>query len=207
MKKLLLIPFLLFLLTLSACDGWKYEIISEGTVNGYYIYEKVPTGAIETAYFEDIYLSEEDYNYGFGYSGGERDERFFIRKEGKYIYLRQALEDGLITIDTLLPELNQFERQPGEVSSSSTGYHWLDFYINGQPVYLFAGGECDQAGHEMFTIDGIKYLYHASGCLQDHLLYMNLEGYWVSVSSLIDDDTIDGELLIPILDMYIEPTG
>lgn len=125
---------------------------------------------------------------------------FFI-KDGasNYIYLREALNQKLISIESLRVELMQLDRNPEEIMSDEADYYWLDFHIEGNVVYAYAGGECDQNGNETFIINGITYIYNASGCLKDNILFMRMDGVNTPVATLLDDGIIDGEFLIPLL--------
>ena len=130
---------------------------------------------------------------------------FFI-KDGisNYTYLRDALEQKLISLDSLIPELMQLERNPEEIMSDEADYYWLDFHIEGQVIYVYAGGECDQNGNETFIINGETYIYNASGCLEDNILFMRIDGINIPVATLLNDGSINGEYLIPLLEEEFE---
>ncbi len=198
MKNILL--SLVFVFLLSACRSSTYFIISDDTVDGYYIYQKEQSGLFCNSYWEDIYYSGENYNYGYRSKGCGADMSYFIKHTTtEYIYLRDALDQGLITIESLIPQLMELERNPEEFSSDEADYYWLDFHIDGQVVYAYAGGECDQSGNETFIINGTTYTYSASGCLKDNILFMRIEGNNTPVINLLNDGTINGEYLIPLL--------
>ena len=198
MKKILLI--LIFIFLLSSCKSNTYVIISDEPVDGYYIYKKEYNKTFCRTTYEDIYYSGETYNYGYSFKGCSADMTFFILDGvSNYIYLRVALDQGLISIDSLRPELMQLERNPEKIQSDEADYYWLDFHIDGQVVYAYAGGECDQSGTETFIINGITYIYSASGCLKDNILFMRIDGVNTPVATLLNDGVINGEYLIPLL--------
>jgi uncharacterized protein YxeA len=198
MKKILLI--LVFVFLLSSCKTNTYNIVSDEPVDGYYIYQKKYNKTFCRTTYEDIYYSGETYNYGYSFKGCSADMTFFILDGvSNYIYLRVALDQGLISIDSLRPELMQLERNPEKIQSDEADYYWLDFHIDGQVVYAYAGGECDQSGTETFIINGITYIYSASGCLKDNILFMRIDGVNTPVATLLNDGVINGEYLIPLL--------
>lgn len=198
MKKLLL---LLLLLLLTACNSTEYVIVSTGPVDGYYIYEKRKERTACNSVYSDIYYSGDIYNYGYEYVACNWEMHYFILQGEDYVYLQEALEAGTITLDSLRPELHQIEREPEEFEYdvSDADYYWLDFHIDSSVVYAYAGGECDQAGFESFHINGSDYIYEASGCLESHILYMQVDGDYVPIADLITEGTIDGTYLIPLL--------
>ena len=198
MKKILLI--LIFVFLLSSCKTSTYNIVSIEPVDGYYIYEKEHDGIFCNTTYEDIYYSGVTYNYGYSFKGCSADMTFFI-KDGasNYIYLREALNQKLISIESLRVELMQLDRNPEEIMSDEADYYWLDFHIEGQVVYAYAGGECDQNGNETFIINGTTYIYNASGCLKDNILFMRMDGVNTPIATLLDDGIINGEFLIPLL--------
>ncbi len=198
MRKILII--LIFLLLLSACKESSYVIVDEETVDGYIIYQKQESGLFCNNYWEDVYYSGEIYNYGFGFYGCSPGMMFFILNDDEeYVYIREALDKGLITLDSLIPKLSQLKRNPEEISSKEADYYWLDFHIGSHVVYAYAGGECDQNGSETFLINGKTYIYEANGCLKDHILFMRIDGENISLSTLLNNGTIDGTYLIPLL--------
>ncbi len=198
MKKIL-ISFL-FVFLLSACKSSTYNIISDEPVDGYYIYQKEHTGLFCNSYYEDVFYSGKLYNYGYSFKGCAADMTFFIMHGiEEYIYLGDALNQGLITLDSLIPELDQLDRNPEEISSDEADYYWLDFYINRKVVYAYAGGECDQFGSETFIINGKTYTYNATGCLKDNILFMRLDGINTPIATLLSNGTINGLYLIPLL--------
>ena len=203
MKKVLLILVFVFLLT--SCKSSEYIIVSDEPVDGYYIYRKESSGVLCNTFYEDIYYSGETYNYGYSFKACSPDMTYFI-KDGtsNYIYLHDALEQRLISLDSLRPELMQLERHPEEIMSDEADYYWLDFHIEGHVVYAYAGGECDQNGNETFIINGKTYIYNASGCLKDNILFMRIEGVNTPVATLLNDGTINGEYLIPLLTEQLE---
>lgn len=200
MKKILLI-FLLLLMSLSCTSksADNYHIISNHKVDGYDIYEYNHNDFFCKTYYEDIYYSDSLYNYGFSFYGCAADMTFFIKQGNEYIYVQDALEQGFITLESLLPELEKLERHPEEISTEEADYYWLDFYINHKVVYAYAGGECNQTRNETFIIDGIEYYYSARGCLLENILYMRNNNEYVPVSSLLAEGDIDGQYLIPLL--------
>lgn len=187
------------LMMLSACGSSDYVIISEEPVDGYYIYQKQYSSLFCRSFYEDIYYSGPVYNYGYRYKACDPQMTIFIRVGGDYLYLGEALDQGLVSLESLIPELDQLERHPEEISSTKAGYVWTDFHISGFVVQIYAGGECDQHMTETFVIDGSTYVFEASGCLREHLLYMEIAGEEIPVAELIADGTIDGTLLIPML--------
>ena len=203
MKKILMILVLVFLLT--GCKTSTYSIISDNKVDGFHIYQKEHSKLFCNTTYEDIYYSGEIYNYGYSFKSCSADMSFFI-KEGTstYTYLHDALDRGLISLDSLIPELMQLTRNPENISSNDADYYWLDFHIDGKIVYAYAGGECDQSGNEAFIINGKTYIYNANGCLKDNILFMRIDGINVPVSTLLNDGYIDGEYLIPLLEEQFE---
>ena len=199
MKKIMIVLFLSFILFSCSNNEKKYKLISEDTVDGYYLYEYDYNDFFCNTYFEDIYYSDDLFNYGFSFEGCNPSVTFFILKDGEFIYIEEALDLGYITIESLLPFLERLERHPEEIESDEADYYWLDFYIKGDVVYAYAGGICDQAGSETFTIDGKDYVYEATGCLKEHILYMEVDHEYVPIADLIADETIDGKYLIPLL--------
>ncbi len=198
MKKIVLT--LLFILLLSACGSSNYVNVNDEYVDGYIIYHKENTGFMCSTYYDEIYYSGPIYNYGFRYKGCSPGMAYYIRNsDGEYIYLHDALEQDLITLESLMPVLSELERIPEEISSSHADYYWMDFHIGGDVIYVYAGGECDQAGEETFFINGDKYTYSASGCLQEHIIYMNYNNEYTPIIDLIESDTVDPLLLIPFL--------
>ncbi len=198
MKKILIL--LIFTLLLSACGTSNYIILDEDPVDGYVIYKKDEKGLFCDTYWEDVYYSGETYNYGFGFYGCSANMTFFIlNNDGEYVYLREALNQGLITLDSLRPHLSQLDRNPEEVSSDEADYYWMDFHIDGRVVYEYAGGVCDQNGSETFIINGTTYIYNASGCLKDNILFMRIDGDNVPIVTLVNNGTVDGNYLIPLL--------
>ncbi|XMB72032.1 hypothetical protein RJI07_07980 [Mycoplasmatota bacterium WC30] len=200
MKKILLALVLLLLLISCTSDSPEdFHIISNNRVDGYYIYEYEHKGLFCNTYYEDIYYSGDIYNYGFSFIGCNPRMTFFIYNAGEYIYLQTAIEEGLISLESLIPELEELQRQPEEISSDDADYYWLDFHINNKVVYAYAGGECDQFSSETFTIDGKDYIYSASGCLKENILFMKEDGEYVSVAELLMEGKIDGQYLAPLL--------
>lgn len=203
MKKFLLLPLLVLLLGLYSCfnrtDG-DYIIISNQKVDGYDIYQLEHHGLFCNQNYQDIYYSGKTYNYGFSFKACSHDMSFFILSGAEYIYLGDAIDIGLISIESLLPELEAFERDPEVILEDEAEYYWSDFHINGDVVYIYAGGECDQYKEEIFVIDGNTYFYGATGCLKSHILFMQVNGSYVSVQSLISEGEIDPTYLIPLLE-------
>ena len=197
MKRVLIVFLLMLLLT--SCRPTTYEVASKNEVNGFTIYQKVMTNNTCQAFWTDVFYSGEDYNYGFGFSACSFQKTVFIMYNNEYVYLRDALEQKLITIEALLPELDELERIPEEILSSEADYYWLDFHIDGRVVYAYAGGECDQNGSETFIINDITYSYNADGCLGEHILYMRVDGLNIPIADLISDGTVDANYLIPLL--------
>ena len=198
MKRILIILVLVFLLT--SCKPNTYSIYNEETVDGYIIYQKEANGIFCNTTYEDIYYSGETYNYGFSFQSCSAEMTFFIlNSNSDYVYLEDALNQGLITLDSLIPKLTQLERNPEEIMSDEADYYWLDFHIDGKVVYAYAGGVCDQSGSETFIINGINYEYNANGCLKDNILFMRIDGENIPLATLISDGIIDGEYLIPLL--------
>lgn len=203
MKKILL--SLVFIFLLSACGSSEYIIVSDEAVDGYMIYQKEQNGLFCNSYWEDIYYSGEDYNYGYSYKGCGADMSFFIRYGiTDYIYLGDALDQGIITLESLIPQLMELERFPEDFLSDEADYYWLDFHIDKEVVYAYAGGECDLFSSESFVINGKTYTYSASGCLKDNILFMRIEGENIPISTLLNDGTINGEYLIPLLNAVSE---
>ena len=200
MKKILLsLVLLLLLISCASYSPENYHIISNDKVDGYDIYEYEHKGVFCNTYYEDVYYSGKTYNYGFSFYGCSADMTFFIKKDDEYIYLQNALGQGLISLESLIPELEQLQRYPEEISSEEADYYWLDFHINNKVIYVYAGGECDQNSSEIFIIDGTEYSYSASGCLQDHILFMRENREYVPVAELLMEGDIDGQYLIPLL--------
>ena len=203
MKKILII--LLFVFLLSSCKSTTYIIISDEPVDGYYIYQKENNKILCTTLYKDIFYSGETFNYGYSFKGCSADMNFFIMDGiDNYVYLGVALDQNLITLDSLIPELMELEREPEEIMSDEADYYWLDFHIDGQVVYAYAGGVCDQNGSETFIINGVTYTYSASGCLKDNILFMRIEGVNTPVATLLNDGSINGEYLIPLLTEELE---
>ena len=121
-----------------------------------------------------------------------------------YTYVGYALNDGIITLDSLIPELMELERDSEEIMSDEADYYWLDFHIGGAVVYAYAGGECDQNASETFVIENITYTYTANGCLKDNILFMRIDGINIPVATLLDNGTINGKYLIPLLTEKID---
>lgn len=198
MKKILL--SFLFVFLLSSCKSSTYIIVSDEPVDGYYIYQKDQSGFLCNTYWEDIYYSGENYNYGYRFKGCSANMTYFINYGNtEYIYLREALDQGIITLESLIPELMQLNRNPEEIMSDEADYYWLDFHIGNQVVYAYAGGECDQNGSETFIINNTTYTYNASGCLKNNILFMRIDGNNTTVASLLNSGIIDGTYLIPLL--------
>jgi len=149
MKKFIFILMLVLLLT--SCSSKSYVIVSEETVDGYFIYQKESKGIFCNTSYEDIYYSGETYNYGYRFKSCGADMTYFI-KDGisSYTYLRDALDQKLISLDSLIPELMELTRNPEQILSDNADYYWLDFHIERNVVYAYAGGECDQFGNETF---------------------------------------------------------
>lgn len=124
---------------------------------------------------------------------------FFIHAGSTYIYLQDAIDIGLISVESLISELQQLNRNPEAIISDKADYYWLDYFINGHGVYVYAGGNCDTIEEEIFIIDDKQYSYTASGCLNDNILYMRINREYVSVSELILTGVIEGKYLIPLL--------
>lgn len=197
MKRLILV--LLFTFLLSACKAPEYTIKSKNPVDGYDIYEMDHSGPLCNTYYQEVFYSGEIYNYGFRFKACSPGMTYYIIEAGEYVYLQDALNRGLISVESLLPELEQLERDPEEISSSEADYYWLDFHVNGYVVRAYAGGVCDENNSETFDINGTTYYYNASGCLKDHILYIQIDGTYTPVADLIQNGTIDAELLIPLL--------
>ena len=200
MKKILLVLLLLLLLT--SCTSMSpedYHIISKNPVDGYDIYEYDHDSIFCNTYYEDVYYSDETYNNGFTIKGCSQDMTFFIKQNDTFIYIEEALNLGIITIESLLPELTQLERESEEFSNEEADYLWLGFFILGKVVYAYGGGECDQYGTEIFYINGKEYFYSATGCLKEHILYMQVDREYVPIATLIAGKEIDGLYLIPLL--------
>ena len=198
MKKILLV--FVFILLLSSCKSSEYIIISNNPVDGYHIYQKEHNGVLCNTTYEDIYYSGEDYNYGYSFKSCSADMTYFIRDGlSDYIYLRDALDQKLISLESLKVELMELERNPEEIMSDEADYYWLDFHIEGQVVYAYAGGVCDQNGSETFIINGETYFYNADGCLKANILFMRIDGVNTPIATLLNDGSINGEYLIPLL--------
>ncbi len=200
MKKILLmliLPFLLISCTSNSPDN--YFTISDDLVDGYYIYQNKHNEFFCRTLYEDVYYSDETYNYGFTFYGCSPDASFFIIHNGEYVYLEAALAEGLISMESLLPLLEQLERESEDLDTEEADYHWLGFFIYGHVVYAYAGGECDQSGTETFIINGTTYTYTANGCLKEHILYMEKYGEYTSCAELIAEGEIDPIYLIPLL--------
>lgn len=203
MKKILLV--ILFTFLLSSCKSNEYIVVSDEPVDGYYIYQKEYSGIFCNTIYEDIYYSGITYNYGYSFKGCSADMTFFILDgSSNYIYLRDALNQRLISLESLRPELMKLTRNPEEIMSDEADYYWLDFHIDGKVVYAYAGGVCDQNGNETFIINGETYIYNASGCLKDNILFMRIDGVSTPVTTLLDDELINGEYLIPLLTLQLE---
>ena len=186
MKKIILILFLSFLLT--SCKPASYEGISTDLVDGYIIYHKEHNGILCNSMWEDVYYSGETYNFGFRYKACSPEMAYFIKDaEGEYVYLHYAIKEGLITIDSLLPHLEQLERHPETIEEDEADYYWLDFHIGTDVVYAYSGGDCGEVKTETFIIDGATYTYSAAGCMKDHILYMRIDGENIPISSLIQE--------------------
>ena len=168
-----------------------YHIISNNTVDGYYIYEYEHNGIFCNTYYEDIYYSVDVYNYGFSFYGCSADMTFFINKDSEFINLQVAIEQGLISLESFMLELEELHRYPEEILSDEADYCWLDFHIDHKVVYAYTGGECDQYSSETFIIDGREYYYGASGCLQDHILFLRVNQVYISIFELLKEDEID----------------
>ena len=199
MKKIIISILLLFALV--SCNDRNpedFHVIGD-EVDGYEIYEYEHKGLFCNTLYQIVYYSGETYNYGFTFEGCSPAVTFFILKDGDFLGLQEAINLGVISVESLLPQLEQLDRDPEIISSDEADYYWSDFHINGNVVYVYAGGECDQQGSETFTIDGVEYVYTASGCLQDHILYMQVEGEYIPVYDLLMSGQIDGEYLIPLL--------
>ncbi|MCK4551941.1 MAG: hypothetical protein KAU02_03415 [Tenericutes bacterium] len=200
MKKILLsLVLLLLLISCGSRSPEDYHIISDSTVDGYYIYEYEHKGIFCNTYYEDIYYSGAVYNYGFSFYSCSADMTFFINKDGEFIYLQVAMEQGLISLESLMPELDELQRHPEEISSDEADYYWLDYHIDHKVVYAYAGGECDLNSSETFIIDGKTYYYNASGCLQDHILFLRVNQEYVTIAKLLMEGEIDGKYIIPLL--------
>ena len=198
MKKIMIL--LIFTLLLSACGASNYDIVDEDTVDGYLIYKKEEKGLFCNTYWEDVYYSGETYNYGFSFQACSANMTFFIINDNmEYVYLKDALDQGLITLDSLIPHLSQLKRNPEEILSDEADYYWLDFHIDGHVVYAYAGGVCDQNGSETFVINGTTYTYNANGCLKDNILFMRIDGENIPIITLLSNGTVDGKYLIPLL--------
>jgi hypothetical protein len=177
-----------------------YITVSDELVDGYFIYEYEHKGLFCNTYYEDIYYSGEDYNYGFSFYGCSPEMTFFIVRQGEYLYLQYALDQGFITLESLKPLLEKLDRQPEEFSPNKADYYWLDFHINHEVVYAYAGGECNQGYSESFIINELEYTYSATGCMKEHILYLQRDGDYVPISDLILNEEVDGKYLIPLLD-------
>lgn len=189
---------IILILLLSACKSSNYVEINQ--VDGYPLYQKEPSGFHCESKWEDIYYSGEVYNYGFRYTSCSADKSFFIIDEnGDYIYIRDALSEGIISLESLIPLLTELKRNPEEFSSSKADYYWLDFHIGPNVVYAYAGGPCDEEKTETFIINNATYTYTASGCLKDNILFLRIDGEEQPISTLLKDGTIQGEVLIPLL--------
>lgn len=198
MKKIFI--SVLFIFLLSSCKSSTYIIVSNEKVDGHYIYQKENSGILCNTYWEDIYYSGETFNYGYSFKGCGADMTYFILiGSDEYLYLGDAINQGIITLESLIPELMQLERNPEEFMSDEADYYWLDFHINKQVVYAYAGGECDQNGSETFIINNETYTYSANGCLLDNILFMRIDGEHIPVSSLLNNGIIDSKYLIPLL--------
>ncbi len=103
MKKCLLILMLLCLII--GCQSHSpddYIIISESPVDGYDIYQLEHHGFLCNNIYQDIYYSDANYNYGFSFQACSHDMSFFIKHEGEYIYLKNALHENMLTMESLL---------------------------------------------------------------------------------------------------------
>jgi hypothetical protein len=200
MKKLLILLSLSVLLV--SCKSYSsksFRLYSETDVDGYFVYEKTHNDFFCKTYYEDIYYSGKDYNYGLSFIGCSPDMTFFILVEDEYVYLHDALDQELISLESLMPLLKMINRDPEIISDDKTDYYWLDFWINDKVVYAHAGGKCGQTRREYFTINNQEYYYEASGCMEDNILYMQIEGEYVSMKQLINEGIIDAEYIIPLL--------
>lgn len=200
MKKILILLSLSFILI--SCRSYSsksFRLYSETSVDGYFIYERTHNDFFCKTYYEDIYYSDKDYNYGLTFIGCNPDMTFFILVEDEYVYLHDALEQELISFESLMPLLKMLSRNPETISESEADYYWLDFHINNKVVYAYAGGTCDQKEREYFIINNTEYYYEATGCLNDNILYMEIDGEYLPVKQLIQEDIINGEYLIPLL--------
>ena len=91
MKKIILL--LLFVFLLSACKSGEYIIISSEAVDGYMIYHKEQNGLFCNVYYEDIFYSGVDYNYGYSFKGCSADMSYFIKTgPDDYLYLGKELK-------------------------------------------------------------------------------------------------------------------
>lgn len=200
MKKIVIaLAMLLLLVSCTSRSPEDYHIISKNPVDGYDIYEYQHSSLFCHTEYEDIYYSDETYNYGFIFTGCSPDMAFFILKGNEYVYLHDALDHGDITLQSLMPELTRLTRHPEEISTKKADYYWLDFHIGRDVVYVYAGGACGEEMTETFTIGGQDYTYTASGCLKDNLLYMEVDGEFQPVQTLLAEGKINGEYLIPLL--------
>lgn len=200
MRKIVLVFVLLLLLV--SCnkeESSRYKVISNNPVDGYDIYEYDHSDFFCKTLYEDVFYSGKDYNYGYEFYGCNPDKTFFIKENGEYIYLLDAINLGFISIESLIPELNQLTRHPEEISYDEADYYWTDFHILGQVVYVYAGGSCDAFITETFIIDGQSYTYTANGCVKTNTLYMEFEREFVAVADLLAEGKIDGKYLIPFL--------
>lgn len=203
MKNILLSFLFIFLLT--SCTSSTYQVISDEPVDGYYIYHKESKGLFCNTYWEDIFYSGKTYNYGYRHKGCNANMAYFIKiSNAEYIYLGYALDENIITLDSLIPELMELDRDPEEIKYDEADYYWLDFHISGNVVYAYAGGECDQNGSETFVIENITYTYSANGCLKENILFMRFDGINIPVATLLSNGTINGEYLIPLLTEKID---
>jgi hypothetical protein len=192
---------ILFLLT-SCSNEQKYSIAFDQTVDGYYIYKFKHNNVICRTTYTDIYYSGDTYNYGLSFQSCSHDMTYFIKMNDTYIYLQNAINQGLISIDSLLPNLEKFPRDPEEISTKKTDYYWLDFYINGNVVYAYAGGHCNDELIETFELDNATYYYKTFGCQDNqinHILYVNINRTMIPLSEFIQNQDIDPLLVIPLL--------
>jgi hypothetical protein len=203
MKKGFVLMLLLMMFFLKACVSYSdrnFIIISEDKVDGYDIYEYQHSILLCKNYYEEVYYSGETYNYGFSFYACSHDLTFFIKKDGEYIDLHDAIDQKIISIESLIPELEKFKREPEIISTKKADYYWLDFHINNRVVYAYAGGACEEHHEEIFLINGESYQYSASGCLKEHILFMKIDESYRPINELLDEGLIEGKYLVPLLD-------
>jgi hypothetical protein len=204
MKKIMMVLMISLVMVLSGC-GLNYEVISENKVDGYDIY-KVKQGMTCEAYFEDVYYSDSDYVYFYGYSGCSAQEMFLIKDGYEFIYLRDAIEEGLITVESLMAELHQRERYDVYYSEGPK-YVGIDFYIDGVEVLEYASNTCLETGVEVLYVgDEYVYTYPINNCGYNHALYMYVNDEYVTVSSLLDDGVISFDQIKDALVMIDKDT-